>query len=274
MDEESTIDDNMPDAPLDFGSAVAETPTEQPSPPEEPGKAAEPVEAETPAKDDKAPEGETTPEPTDTPEAEPTKDEQAAQRQQNAEMAARRVQERQQSQRQIAEKLDQVYGPKTADQIQEELEAQGVDEAEANRRAEIQAIREEMQYERQRSTIAELNAGMQSDAVNVMNDFSVFNEKSPEYDQEFTEQVFKAYNVAARVQSDENGIILNAEVPLYDFYKQMNDIYSRGSSKGSEKGQADAMEMLSRTESPGGASVKGSETLEEMGERLANMPIM
>jgi hypothetical protein len=48
-----------------------------------------------------------------------------------------------------------------------------MEEQQAAVQAQIQAMREEMQYNQQRTAIAELNAGMQAEAVNAMNDFPV-----------------------------------------------------------------------------------------------------
>lgn len=189
-------------------------------------------------------------------------------------IARRAYQERQRTKQQVAQQLDQVYGPKTKEDLVEE----GMDEA----KAEVEALRQEMAFERQRATIAELNAGLQADAVNVLNDFTEFDPKpdatgkptNPDYDPEFTQQVQQAYNRAARLQTDENGIVLNAEVGLYDFYKQMHDIYQRGNSRGSEQGQAEALQMLSRTENPGTSSTKPTgDSLEEMEERLGDVVI-
>lgn len=181
-------------------------------------------------------------------------------------LAYKAYQERQQRKQAVEQQLDTVYGPKS----QEQLEQEGLDPVQA----QVQALREEMTYAQQRTQIAELNAGMQAEAVNALNDFPVFNEKSPEYDADFAASVQSRYQ--RFIETDpETGLILRADEPLYDFYKEMNDIYTRGTSKGSQQGQADAMQMLSRTEDIGGSSSvnKGPETLEEMAERLGDIPI-
>jgi hypothetical protein len=176
-------------------------------------------------------------------------------------------QNRQRTRQQVAQQLDQTYGPKSEEQLVEE----GLEPAQA----QIQALREEMQFERQRTQIAELNAGLQAEAVNVFNDFPVFNPQSKDYDPEFANMVETQYQTAARLQTDESGIVLNAEVPLYDFYQRMNNIYSRGASKGSEQGQQEALQMLARTENVGGSSASGnnSDSLADLEERLGDFVI-
>jgi len=180
------------------------------------------------------------------------------------EIARRAYQERQRTRQQVAKQLDQSYGPKTEDQFIEE----GLDPAEAK----IEALRNEMLYSQQRAEVAELNAGMQADAVNALHDFPVFDENSKDYDPDFTKDVEEAYKVASRLQTDENGIVINAEVPLYDFYQKMYGIYQTGASKGSKQGQAETMAMLSRTENPGGGASKPTgDSLEDLEERLGDV---
>jgi hypothetical protein len=175
---------------------------------------------------------------------------------------------RQRTRQQVEQQLDQGYGPKTAEEFQDE----GLNAAEA----QIAALRAEMAYEKQRTQIAEMNAGLQAEAVNVINDFNVFNPKSPDYDPDFTKEVEAAYKTAARIQTDEEtGIILNAEVPLYPFYQRMARIYTRGAARGGEQAQQQTLQMMSRTEDIGSSSTvsKGEESLAEMEARLGDAVI-
>jgi hypothetical protein len=244
--------------------------------------------AEGRAKDAKAAEGEGKPQAdeaqTDQKTAESAKaDEGKTPEQLREEQQARARAEyinRQRTRNQIAEQIDQNFGPKT----EEDLIAEGVDPADAK----IQAMREEFAYKEQRAQVAELNAGMQAEAVNAENDFPVYRQhnpdgtKNPDFDPEFTKMVEQQYAVAARLQTqkvtdqygNEQEIVTNAEVPLYDFYKRMADIYSRGTSRGSQQGQADMAAMMSRTENPGGSSsTKSGDSLEEMEARLGDVRI-
>ncbi len=212
---------------------------------------------EVEAKDTEATPNEETQEEVEQPKDQPKEDPKV--------IAQRAYQDRQRTRQQVAQQVDQVYGPKTIDDL--------VDEGHSESDAKIEALRQEIAFRDQRANIAELNSGLQSDAVNVMEDFDVYNEKSPNYDPEFTQQVQQAYTTASRLESDENGIVLNAEVGLYDFYKQMADIYGRGATKGANEGQAAAMQMLSRSETPGGAPGKTGDSLAELEERLGDVVI-
>lgn len=175
---------------------------------------------------------------------------------------------RQRTKQNVQQQIDQIYAPKTEEELVEEGLSRGD--------AQIQALREEMAFKEQRAQIAEMNAGLQVDAVNVLNDFPIFNPDSPEYDEAFTNMVQQQYQTAARLQADQNGIVLNAEVPLYDFHKQMADIYSRGRSNGAQKGQQDALQVLAAVENPGGSSSANnpsSDSLADLEERLGDTVI-
>lgn len=268
-------DDDIEDAPLFAQPVTAEAATEAPTTTTEEaetkgveGEAAKTTdEANTEAKDTEA---------TATEEAATEQTTETA-KAPDPQAAYRAYQERQRTREAVEQQLDQVYGPKTEQQLYEENIDNGLSEEQAQAKAELQALREEFQYATQRTQLAELNATLNTDALNVANEYSVFNEKSPDYDKDFTEMVGQAYQQAARVQADQNGIILNADIPLYDFYKRMADIYNRGSSKGAAQAQTEAVETLSRVEAVSGGSSstnRHAETLEEMGERLADMPLI
>lgn len=183
--------------------------------------------------------------------------------------AARAWQERQRTRQQIAQQIDNEYAPKTAD----ELIAEGTDP----NLAAIEALRQEVAFKEERTRVAELTSGMRTEAVEVMNDFPVFDPRSPEYDEEFTKDVETSYKQAARLQTSEDGsLILNADVQLYDYYQRMARIYNRGTSRGNEQGQQQLAEQMARTENPGGSSSTAGPapgSLEEMEQRLADVPI-
>jgi hypothetical protein len=182
-------------------------------------------------------------------------------------LAAEAFRNRQRTRANVENTIDQNYAAKS----QQDFEDEGYEPAQA----QIEALRAEMAYKEQRTQIAELNAGLQSDAVNIVHDMPVFDPNSKEFDAAFTQQVEAAYKTAARVQADQNGIVLNAEVPLYDFYKQMHDIYSRGNTTGALSQQQANAAMLAATEEPGGSSTtsKGPETLDDMEARLGDVVI-
>jgi hypothetical protein len=199
------------------------------------------------------------------------------QRQADRTRAQQEFQNRQRTRQQVAQQLDQGYGPRS----EEDLIEQGMEPQQAS----VEALRQEMAYKEQRAFVAELNANMQSDAVNASNDFPVFNPNSKDFDPDFTAEVDVLYRQAARLQTVQTGVdqsgkpievITNAEVPLYDFYQRMAKVYSQGTTKGAQVGQQEMQQMISRTENPGGSSStsgNSSDDLQSMEERLGNVVI-
>lgn len=263
--------DDTPDVSLidtDFNAPLNETPsetaadnTEHEGADTQEEQTSEAKEATSEAKDTEA---------TDQTEEEGQEtDKQPAQEQSKEEQRQRAYaayQERQRTKQAVAQQIDQTYGPKS----EQELVDEGLDP----QAAQIEALRQEMYYSQQRTQIAELNAGMQAEAVQVTADFPVFNPNSPDYDPEFATMVEQSYKQAARLQTDESGIVINAEVPLYDHYQQMYNIYNRATSRGQQQGQQEYQQMLTRTENPGGSSsTSKGDSLTDLEERLGDVVI-
>jgi len=186
------------------------------------------------------------------------------------ERARQAYMERQHARANITRTIDDNYAPKTAEDIINEN-----DDIDPNE-ARYQALEERLNFEQQRGQITELNATLQTEAVNVEADFPVFNPKSDTYDADFTKLVEDAYQDSANLKFDDNGIVLHAGKPLYDFYQKMANIHSRGAAKDSEKRQQEAIQMAARIEPVGGSSSTSSnrDSSEEFLEKYGNMPIV
>lgn len=232
------------------------TPTKEPDS-EEPADGK--VEAEE--SKEKPAEGEQVEEP-----AEPSDDDEAAKKAKNAEMAKRRIEDKKKLQQQFAQAVDNNYEPKT----KEEFIDEGLDET----KAEVEALRQEMQFDKTRTYLAELNSGLKVDAQQVFNDFPVLNPDSPEYDADFAAKTEARYARIARLEkvklNDGSEIVTRAEEPLYDFFAEEVDNYNRGKAQGQSTGEANTLKMLSRSESPQNNSKPNTDksaddmTIEEM----------
>jgi DNA polymerase III gamma/tau subunit len=283
MEDNTSPVDDMPDVSLvtnDIAPAPDATPSETPAEQavqEGADTQEQPKEAEVNTAEGEQP-------PAEQQQEQQPQDDEAAIRARNEAFARQRIAERQRTRQAVEQQINQAYAPKT----EEDLVNEGYDPAQA----QIEALRQEMYYHQQKSQIAEMNAGLQSEAVNIANDFPIFRQflpgtertdpqtgyvtgtPNPEYDPEFTKMVQESYAQAARLQVDENNIILNAEVPLYDYYQRMATIYNRGTSRGQQQGQQEYQQMLSRSENPGGSSsTTNDNSLEALEERLGDMVI-
>ncbi len=270
-----SVDDDIADMPLVGDTTPTDTTVETTE---------ETSTTEETAKEDGSETQETTEETTDeTVEADPTEaTEQEAQPEETDNkgkidpvIAQRAWMERQRNKQAVTQQLTEQYRPKSEQEFYDEIIEEGIDPQIAELQAQLKAQAEQNAYDKQVNEIAELTTNVRSDAANVLIDFPVFNPNSPEYDEEFTKEVDAAYDQAARLQTTEDGTVLHAEVLPYEHYQRMARIYQRGTSRGVVQGQQEAAVTMSRTEPTGGtsATTKRTETLEEMGERLADVPL-
>lgn len=200
----------------------------------------------------------------------PSEDDEAARKRHNDEMAKQRIaQSNQKTRQEVLKKVDASYGPAEV----EEPKLDGLSEAEAKiaqLQYQLEQDRAQREFEKQRDFIADLNTGLKNDAELVMRDHPVYDEKSPSYDPTFTKEVEEAYKQAARLEIDENGIVVNAEVPLGEFYDRMAKIREGGIQRGEIQREKDKQTMESRTESTGSTNTKSTEkspedmTIQEM----------
>lgn len=245
----TTTDDNNV-TPVEPTTQVTDTPSEEPKT-EEVKTEAEETPAETEGTD--KPE-ESTDESVDTEEVD--KPAEKADPTDPKEIARREFQQRQKTRQSVEKTIDDTYQPKS----KEDLINEGLSEA----KAEVEALRQEIEFEKTRSRIAEVNANLQVDAQNVLKDFPIFNpDDKDNYDPEFAQKVQDRYQRVARLQTDENGIVLNAEEGLYDFYADMAELYKGGTDKGKDQGQKDALKMLSRTDSSSKSETPQSDKIPE-----------
>lgn len=183
------------------------------------------------------------------------------------EKARQAYQERQRNRSEIAKQIDENYAPKSAEDFVAE---EGI----SQEQAQIKALEARLSFNEQKNEVVQRTADLTYQSSEVLQTLPIFNPASPEYDPEFTNMVDQQYLQVSRFEADDHGNILNAEVPLIDFYKQMADIYSRGATKGSQQAQANAVQMLSRTEAVGGSSsANTSSDLDDLEARLGNVRI-
>lgn len=164
--------------------------------------------------------------------------------------------ERQESRKQIEQTIEEQYRTQTT----EELVDTGLSEAEAK----IEALRQQVELSNYRSGIIELNSNINQESLDVLNDFPVFNDKSPEYDKQFSEKVARLYQQAADLKFDESGkYVESAKITPYDFYKEMAELRGVSVTRGKIEGQKSANKMLSSVEPQSRASNQESTPEEE-----------
>lgn len=226
--------------------------------------------AEDEAKAEESKEEETKPaeEPKEDPEAPkpeeetPVEDEETERKRHNAEMAQRRIQEREK--RQIEQTLSQAYQPQAADQLTQAFIEQGYNQFEAEMLARDERRSQQAQIQEARTQIAELNMQIETEAIQVMSDFPEFNPKSDTYDQDFATQASALYERTADVQTDpKTGVIVGSKITPYDFFKQLHDMRTSGMSRAQVQGQKAAEKQMAAVAPPTSAAPQTNVSKEE-----------
>lgn len=133
----------------------------------------------------------------------------------------------------------------------EELVEQGLTPEEA----ENEALRQEIQMREFNTHVADLNATLNIESLQVMQDFPVFDSDSPEFDQDLSNRVRDLYQKAAQPQVDQRtGLVTKSNLPPYEFYKAFADTHSSSGQKsraeGQIEGQKAADKQLAAAETP------------------------
>lgn len=120
----------------------------------------------------------------------------------------------------------------------EQLEAAGLDPQDAA----IQALLYNQELDQQQAKvneistdIADLQYHMALDRVELLKDYPVFDETSPEYNADFTKKAADMYVSAANLQFNEEGAPISADKKLYEFMTDLHGIYEEGLKAGGKK---------------------------------------
>lgn len=120
----------------------------------------------------------------------------------------------------------------------EQLEAAGLDPQDAA----IQALLYNQELDQQQAKVNEISANiadlqynMSLDRVELLKDYPVFDENSPEYNADFTKKAADMYVSAANLQFNEEGAPISADKKLYEFMTDLHGIYEEGLKAGGKK---------------------------------------
>ncbi len=218
------------------------TPDAEPEPETEDTK---PKEEETPEKESEPVEGEVVEE----------TDEDGKPRAKNA--AENRIRTLANTNRELRQQIEQLNSQNYQAATPEQLEEQGYDSTQA----QIEAMRQERELDKFNAKVAQVNTDLNVEAIQVLNDYPEFDKDSKDYDANFASRVQRQYEKASRIQTDpRTGLVVQAEVLPYEFYKEFAEARREGMKHGAVKGQKSAEKQLSAAEVPSGAAPQKSES--------------
>lgn len=152
----------------------------------------------------------------------------------------------------VARVNSQAYKPQSAEEIIAET---GADPA----MAEVQALRQEQKMAEFNNYVTDLNASINTESLQVMADFPLFDPQSKDYDAGLSKRAAELYKRVANIQTDpKTGLTIRANVLPYDVYKAIAETAQSGTRQGAVKGQRAAEKMLAAADATpsGGEATK------------------
>lgn len=162
-----------------------------------------------------------------------------------------RQQQKQVTQKEISNKINQEYKPQPVDQLTQQFLDQGYDEFQATMLARDEVRNQREALNEQRAQIAELNAQIEVEAIQVMHEFPIFDPNSKEYDADFATKAGQLYERAANVQVDpRTGAVTQTSITPYTFYKSLADLRTASTATAQAKAQKAVQAQMAAVEPP------------------------
>lgn len=137
------------------------------------------------------------------------------------------------------ERLNQIYQAYSP----EELQQQGLNPEEAR----LTALEQQVELDRYNNQVVEAQMTLNEQAERVVKEFPIFDENSPEFDQELFQEAQEA--LAASLITDPNtGQIIGSHLSPYQIYKPIADAYEKAKTRGQISGQKATEQMLARAD--------------------------
>src|ERR1044072_394318 len=183
---------------------------------------------------------------------EPEADEDLERRRRNYEQMQQRLQEKQR--KEAEQQFNRAYQPQPVDELTKKYIDEGYDEFQAKMLANEERRDQQAQINQARTEVAELNMQIETESVQIMHEFPIFDPNSEEYKQDkgqFAKKAAELYHRAAGVQTDKKtGLVISAAVIPYDFYKDLAELRNAGLSQAQIKAQKAAEAQLAAAAPP------------------------
>jgi uncharacterized protein (DUF3084 family) len=123
--------------------------------------------------------------------------------------------------------------------------------------AEVRALQQRTEMAEFNAHVAETNANLNTESLQLMADYPVFDSQSSEYNEGLSQRVNSLYQKVAGITTDpKTGLITNVQTLPYDFYKSFAETHTAGAQNGAVKGQVAAEKMLAAADTPSSSAPK------------------
>lgn len=157
----------------------------------------------------------------------------------------------------VATANSKVYAAQTPEEIL--AEALAADKELSPSDARMEAFEQRQRLSEYNNQVADLNANLSVESLQVMNDFPMFDPNSGEYDATLAKRAADVYQRAAKIETDpQTGLVISANVLPYDIYKAFAETHQSSVQSGQVNGQRAAEKMLAATDTPPASAPKSA----------------
>lgn len=161
------------------------------------------------------------------------------------------------SRRQVEQAIDKAYQPQNINELRAAYIEAGYDEGTATLLARGDVQDQRNQINEARAEIAELNAGMAMEAMEVVNSIPWLNSDNKDsYDQKTTEAVSTLYESLALTKDPNTGQTVEAKLSPKQFYTLMNQVRESGAAEARLEGQKAAERQMAAVAPPSSNTTK------------------
>lgn len=135
----------------------------------------------------------------------------------------------------------EVYQPATEDELVED----GYSETDAK----VEALRQEIEMRNYNDKVTEAQLTLNSESERVIQDFPIFDDNSPDYDEDLAVQTGELLE-ANLIRDPNTKQVIGSNISPYKLYKTIASAAAASTAKGQLKGQKDTENMLANADSP------------------------
>lgn len=242
--------------PADVADSTDEAPVEETteeSSPKEETATDKPEVTEEESKEASEEEPETTEEETDGEKAEETEEAPKKDAESRKQALNTEIRELVTKRNELRQQVEQANSQAYRTQPVAELVDQGMEET----AAELEALQQQVQMQEYNNYVSDLNATLNTEALQVMSDFPVFDPESSEYNETLANEARQVYLEAAKPQTDpKTGLLVQANASPYKIYQSFARVHQSGSQSGELSGQVAAEKNLAAADTPSSTAPK------------------
>lgn len=142
---------------------------------------------------------------------------------------------------QIEKLHSEVYKPQTTEEL--------IEEGLSPEMAEVRALKQQLEVQAYNNQVYEAQKDLSEQASRVLEDFTIFNPDSPDFQADLAADAAVALERAI-IKDPNTGQIIGAHLTPYEIYKPIADAYAKSSLKGQIKGQKATEKMLASVDAP------------------------